>query len=55
MTIEKNGNVYSIIRTNDTTADGEAIFKYAVFNHRGQHIDSGFIEAATLRIAVSKL
>lgn len=55
MKFEKNGVMYNIIRTNDTTSDGAAIFKYVAFNARGQMIDAGEIAATNAREVRSKI
>lgn len=51
MKFEKNGKFYSIIRTDDMTSDGAAIFKYVAFDARGQMVDADEIAATNMREA----
>lgn len=43
MTVSENGLFYDIIKTKDVTSEGIPIFKFVVWNSKGQMVDSGKI------------
>ena len=55
MTFTKNGNFYSIIRTNDITSEGTPIFKFTVWNNKGQMIDTDEVAANSINEAKKRI
>lgn len=54
MLLYENNFYYSLIRTDDSTADG-LIFKYTKWHSNGQMVEVGFIIANSLAEAVDRL
>ena len=52
---DKNGVFYSMIRTENETSEGAAIFKFTAWNERGQMIDVGEVAANTPEEARDKI
>lgn len=55
MKFTKNGNLYSVIRTDDTTSEGTPIFKFAVWNSKGQMVDADEVSANCIEEAKDRI